>query len=57
MLDDFDSLSHLFQSKLIIYDICSTDELKCQIINFGFRKRIYLARYLNYFYVVAKTGT
>lgn len=27
------------------------------MINYGFKKRIYLARYLNYFYVVGKLGS
>lgn len=41
----------------MIYDICEDQDLRCQIINFGYKKHIYLARYLNYFYVVGRKGS
>ncbi|CAD8121583.1 unnamed protein product [Paramecium sonneborni] len=55
--DDLNTISQQLQRKIIIYDICEIEDLKCQVINFGYKKRIYLARYLNYFYVVDKKGT
>ncbi|CAD8202055.1 unnamed protein product [Paramecium octaurelia] len=55
--DDLNTISQQLERKIIIYDICEVEDLKCQVINFGYKKRIYLARYLNYFYVVGKKGT
>ncbi|CAD8195619.1 unnamed protein product [Paramecium pentaurelia] len=55
--DDLNTISQQFQRKIVIYDICEDRDLRCQIINYGYKKRIYLARYLNYFYVVGKKGS
>lgn len=53
---DLSELSRTLQRKIIVYDV-STTELRCQVITNGYHRKIYLARYLNYFYVVAPLGS
>ncbi|KAM3135900.1 hypothetical protein pb186bvf_012029 [Paramecium bursaria] len=53
--DELLALSNLFQRKIVIYDINEKD-LKCQIVNGGYKQRIYIARYMNYFYAVGSLG-